>query len=588
MLAPLLCLALTLSEPASAELVRRTYDLRTILPRASGELVPIAALPLRQMPSQELDMEFEGEYEFPCDLLLDLMLQTVAPEEWEYAGRGADLRENDILMVEAPPEVQQEVERFLEFVGRATRPRIAVRVDVFRSGRTRDSADLAVGNLDQAGVDRLRKLVDSGVLTPVDTLHFDLLSGLPQTRVAAGYHSFLRDFDLEIAQASAIHSPIIETYPLGVVASVRADRDTQGRVLLSYALRDSWSAGATQDIDVRADHRISTDKGVEPILSGGVLQSPRVSFATMAGSVRLSAGGTATSMAASLGTEGVGPGTVVAFTLEKLDPIPEDFVSGERYLSIRDVGGNLSRGYQAHRFGRIALTSAARNPDSDDEQRLPGTIGVGPINGDDLSLVDDIIGRLLDDSDGEISAGQAANFVYVFGSKRYVSGWMERLIGSLPLGGGAPALLSSLAGAEASEQGAAPLFCLSADVGDALAVCGTQRTMVTNYEVEVANNVSVAEPIVEAPVDGWAARMHTARNLADQHEARFYLLTHLGILQRKAHEHQAQGLGVLQMVSFGEGLVEAWIDLTADRGRDVGVVPLPNGRRGRILVTTTR
>ena len=578
MFAPLLCLALMANEPLYVEIVRATYDLRSILPTMTEPARAIQTLPLTPHRGRDVDL-FEGqEYRFSAETLADLLTQTVQPEEWEYEGRSLDLRDDGrLLIVQAPATVQAEVRRFLEYVALATNSRIAVNIQIFSSLPGAGSGQPPVGRLQEQQRAEVAELVHTGALDPVWTFRMELLSGVPSTRLDTVNHAYLRDYDVEIAQSASVTEPIIDQFPTGVALTARADRDTNDLVLLSLVLRHSWTGGRPQSMDARTITRIAGDRVAE-LDSGGQVQSPRVSFATLAGSVRLRAGESAGWLASPITLEG-GAGTYVLMQVGQLARTPEPFESGQRFFAIRDVAGHCSDGFRCPEDTGLELGFPFETVE---ERYLPAALNLPPINDRVADVMDELIDSVGNSIEEDVSLGLQENFVYVIGDRKPAALVLRQLMGGLPQTRGLQGLSATLAPSLTQASGSYSLLALTANVGDGFAVCGSQETYILSYNVEVANNCSVFDPEVEAIVDGWAARFSASKAPTEVGGVSLIVKTHLREDARKEHAALLFGMGGLHLPAFREGIVEGY--LTGTRPTELGEIRRPGGEPVQIVV----
>ncbi|MFH0944378.1 MAG: hypothetical protein V2A76_04195 [Planctomycetota bacterium] len=563
MFAPLLCLALLASDPAPMEIVRRTYDLSDVLPAMTEEATGFRTLPL--IPNPYLGQDEFGtarcEYMFPSDLLADLLRQTVMPEEWEYEGRSVETQgfEERNLVVEAPVAVQKEVERFLDYVSRAVNTPIEVSFHVYGIGGDTGQADLPLGSLDERGIQEIEQLAASGRLHRVRSFRLEMHSGIPESVMDIVRIPYLRDYDVEIAQSSAIAQPVVDSYPEGVALLARADRDTENRILVSFGLRRSWNYGPPLEMDARSISTIAAERGTEQITVGGRLQSPRVAFTTLASSVRLRPGESTSVLISTLGESGPVDGTFVVIRVGKVPQAPAAFESGERYLSIRDVGGHFASGFPDVRFSQSAMRFSRDSVAEEDQ--LPLEVSLGPISENQLAEIEPILSTVsneFEEEDGEyVSIGMAANFVYLCGGREVANFAMTRLLTLLPRGFTTRGVAGSLADIDKLQGGkTAPLFAFPAGAGNGFAVSGSQETYILEYDADVANNSNIANPNVEAIVNGWALRFDTAGTLDGQGAVHLKVQSHLRTEGRKELSGTLVGMGGIYLPAFRSNAAE--------------------------------
>ena len=554
MLASLVCLALLTTDPAPMETVRRLYDLRDVLPVMTEEAPGFRTLPLSPRWDDDLELYNEEGYMFEIDLLVDLLRQTVAPEEWEYEGRSLEVLgdDNETLAVVAPVSVQKDIARFLAYVSRAANSPIEVVFRVYSTGGVRGRVDLPLGKLDEREIQEIEKCAAAGRLEHVRSFRLRMHSGVPQSAKDIVRTSYLRDYDVEIAQAATIPGPVIDSYPEGVALLARADRDIEDSILVTFGLRRSWSNGPLLEMNALTTSSITTQQEVEQVRVGGRLQSPQVSFTTLATSVRLRPGDATSVMMSTLGEDGPGEGTFVVIRVGQVAQAPAAFESGDRYLSIRDVGGHYAPGWPNTHFSEHAM----RFPHEfvDEERRFPKSLTLGPISGDHLSQIDSILSEVADkieeEHDEYVSIGTANNFLYVVGDRDGGSRAMSRMLALLPRGFTSAGVSGSLAAVDQQGGKKVQLFAFPTGAGGGFAVGGSQETYILNYDVEVATNSSIFDPQVEAIVSGWALRFQTAGMLDGRGALHLRAQSHLRTNERQEIPAMLSGMAGVYLPAF--------------------------------------
>ncbi|MBI4879096.1 MAG: hypothetical protein HY812_05470 [Planctomycetes bacterium] len=587
MIAPFLCLVLATTDPSSADLLRRTYPLDAVLPPPFVGTVLIDTQPITPLALEKGSALLEEESStFHPDALVDLLRQTVMPEEWEYVGRSVDYcfeGDRSFLVVEAPPDVQEEVERFLGFVALVARSRLSVRADVYKFVGAALDSGLPAGTLDREGMSRLEALVRAGTLRLEQSFRMSAASGVPVHQVACTRRTFLEDFDVEIAQAAILHQPVVDGFQVGVEALFRADRHPNGGALVSFVVRDAWFE-SSRDIDLRVSSRIATEKSVEEVPSGGVIQSPRVAFCTIGGSALLMPGETAAVLAAGPDIGRTGPGILTTLTLEAVPQAPVSFECGERCLALQDLAGAVSVGFQAPRLGWDSMITEDGELETG-RSSLPLLVGLPPAAEGAVDGLERLVQMVYESEEGEVSSGYLGTLVYVAGSKRYAAPWMNRIAGALsdrPAFSGA-ALALAMPGNDAAAS--VPLLSFSAPVGDAFAVCGTQDTCVIGHDVDVANNCSVFNPYVVPVTSGWAARLSARDSLAGSHVVSLFVCSHIRDGDQDFVDPNRPGTPGMHLPAFNLGVVESTVDLEPGARQEAGSLALGDGTNRIVTLT---
>ncbi len=588
MIAPILCLVLAAAEPGAADLMRRAYPLDAVLPPPFAGTVLIDTQPLtnRFVRGEEMLRQEDDSISLGADALIDLVRRTIMPEEWEYVGRSLEIGfegGRTLLVVEAPPDVQDEVERLLGFVALVTRSRLALRADVYGFTGPALDGNLPLGALGREGSARLEALARAGTLRLEQSFRMSVLSGMPVHQAAYARRTFLEDFDVEIAEAAAIHQPVTGQVKVGVEGLFRADRHPNGGALVSFVVRDAWLE-ALQDIDLRAPMRIATEKGVEEVAAGGVIQSPRVAFCTVAGSCMLQPGETATVLAASPDLGRTRPGMLLALTLEAVPQVPASFECGEHALVLQDLAAMACAGFTGPLLDWRALLPEFSGEEAS-QGPLPLQLGLPPSAERAYESLEPLLQMVYESEEGEVSCGVLGTLVYVAGSKRYAAPWMGRILGSLserPLFSGA-ALALAVPGNGAAA--AVPLLSFSAPAGDAFALCGTQETCVLDHDVDVATSCSTFNPYVTPVTTGWVARLTARDTLGGAHAVSLFVCSHIRDGEQDFVDLKWPGSSGLHLPAFNLGVVESTVELEPGARQEAGTLALGDGNNRIVTLT---
>ncbi|MFG0316765.1 MAG: hypothetical protein ACF8XB_05790, partial [Planctomycetota bacterium JB042] len=352
MLTPLVCLALAWNEPSAAELVTRHYPLHAL--RSEHRTVAVRTLPLREADHEEFDVEGGEEYALDPNAAVELVRNLVAPDEWEYEGRGIDVLEDAVLEVTAPGDVHQQVDRLVRFLLDAAASPVTVRADVYRVTGEGGLPPPPTGAIDGLARRGLEERLEAGALRPDASFRVPLLPGAPTIRTALETVPYLRDYDAELAEAAAVLDPVIDTLSLGVAAGLRADRTRDGDVVVSFVVRNTWlEEFALEPCDVR--FRMVPESQISNVPGGGMLQVPRVGFASLAGSMRLAEGETGLAAIVSPDGGAEGRGAVLAITVEELPARSQTITFDGRTLFLADLGGETTLGLRTAERGSLTL-----------------------------------------------------------------------------------------------------------------------------------------------------------------------------------------------------------------------------------------
>ncbi|MBK7643526.1 MAG: hypothetical protein IPJ19_10855 [Planctomycetes bacterium] len=212
--------------PEAGEL--RTYDLQALLVpyRPDSEF---QVLPVRGTPGG-----LEEREHFDAGLVIELVRSLCAPE-FEYEGRSL-LEHDGSLFVTAPPAVQEKVAKIVGFLGNALGARTELVVDelLLPDALPRDPAPILAP-------EEAQKLLASGAQHR--SWRIALRPGWAGSAVSQRLIRFVSDWNVEIAQGAAIHDPVIETVPIGdaIVCSGAAG---PGGLWLALLARGAESSGA--------------------------------------------------------------------------------------------------------------------------------------------------------------------------------------------------------------------------------------------------------------------------------------------------------------------------------------------------------
>lgn len=561
----LVAFSLAFAEPAPAESITRFHELCAVLPSGNSTSVHLATMPL---PPQNFlgDVgETEELIPFEPETIADLLRRAVAPQEWEYEGRALDVRSGPngpLLAVTAPPSVQAEVERLLDYIARSLAPSIRVRVDLYRIQGT-PQEQLPAGPGGAGTAERLRALVASGGLARLHSEQLALASGHPILRMATRSTMFVRDYDVEIAEAAVIAQPMVDEYRTGLAAIYRADRSADGSVLLSFALRQAQDDGPATNMDLRSGSYVVPENGRDDMQSAGLVQVPRIAFATLCGSARLAAGTTWCAFATAPGGAGPG-GTLVALALEPSETPPDAFRSGDRSFILRDVAGNAAAGVKVPRLGNRALE--IESPGSEiEEHEVPLVLSIHPFGSAESGCMEGLAPQ--QPEDGGVDAGAISHFVYAIGPHAAAAAAVDALIARLP----AP---RDFGGVTFSAGKGGTIACLPAARGAAFALVGTEETYVYDYDVDVANRAAIANPNVVAAVDGIALRASAAPDSQGRFRVVASVKAHLRVGGRAEFDTGSKQLGRINQPLFSSSFSDCEVDLAAGATASCGVLEI--------------
>ncbi len=222
-----LCTLLRGGDPAREAGELRTYDLQTLLVPYRPDF-ELQVLPLRGSPG---GMD-EREHLDP-GLVLEIVRSLCAPE-FEYEGRQLQAEES-MLYVTAPPPVQDKVAKVIAFLGSALGARTELLIDelLLPDPLTKDPAPIL-------GADEAQKLLGGAGVHR--SWRVALRPGWAGAALSQRAISFISDWNVEIAQGAAIHDPVVEQVPAGD-SIVCSSATAPGGLWLALLARSGESSG---------------------------------------------------------------------------------------------------------------------------------------------------------------------------------------------------------------------------------------------------------------------------------------------------------------------------------------------------------
>lgn len=573
MLSTLLCLALCApSDPATvqaAELTTRMFDLAPILEPRAATPTAIRLLPALVNPrGSDVFEEFEPTA-LAADSVVDLVRNCVWQDEWEFEGRSLDLvmtETGTFMRVTLPAARMVDVANFLQFLTQTLNAATVVTVDVHRVRTTGQGQPTIPA--DAAGV---AELVADGRLGPARTFTLRLKPGRVEHSALLQSHTYVSHFEVEIAQAAARPNPITRTLETGTSLSMRGDVMQDGRVALQYALSDSAIPTAFDSIELKTEAQFVSERGSETSSARCVIQSPTLRFATLAGTAELERGKSIVVGAIDpTATATDHAGIVVVLRADEIAARSDVFPIGDRELRILNVG------YSALSALRIPAATRAQLQWTTDPASEPQAF-VDLVREPDHSLVEAATYASGAFDSGEVYVMAQGPFVFLRtatapAQARDLGADIEaRLRAALPQ---VPA--STLVDLQIGE-GTNARVCgrVSCSNRGALALAGTQENYVASWEVDVANNSSIAQPITFMLPSAFAARVTSAPTVEASRSVRLQFLSQfrsgpktvidpqmplLGISHARefltTSFDATRWLGVLDAIPFG--MVELW------------------------------
>ncbi|MCC7173041.1 MAG: hypothetical protein IT459_21505 [Planctomycetes bacterium] len=578
MISPLLCLALWLpSEPdavTTAELTTRVFDLAPILqPRASAN-VPIPLLPVVVNPYAPIPVEEREPTGLSADVVVDLVRTCVWPEEWEFEGRALERMDSDngtVIRVTLPAARMHDVEQFLRYLTETLTAETTVTVSVHRviAGPKPPRAIPA----DASGVAELQR---NGQLGPARSFRMRLQPGRVEQTALRQTHSYVADYDVEIAQAAARAQPILRQFETGTELAVRGDVMRDGRVALQFAVTDSVAPLAFEAIDVRGEAQFVSERGAETSSVRCMLQSPLVRCATVAGTAELAAGEVVVVGAidpSALSTEHAG--IVVVVRADSIAPKARVFPLGDIELRTIDVG------YVAMAHLDLPVLVGNRlgwSSDNDESIQAPPHIDIP--NGIDSSVVESATFASGAFDSGDVYVTSSGPFVFLrtrttATEPRERGSELEgRLLARLPdVPSSAVVDLRMGEGDDMTTWGR-----VSTSIRGGLALAGSQESYVESWEVDVANNSSIVQPNTYMLPSVVVARASTSPTGENSRSIRVQFVSRLRDGAKVVLDPQMPMLGISHAVNFLKTEFDATRALGVKDALPFGLVELAAGR----------
>lgn len=508
---PILLAALVPSDAAPSELVLASYSLEAIVPPASDGGIELAILPYEPRYVTLSRGGFESRARrVGAENIVDLVRRVVTPEEWEAPGRFIEViprGDSESLRVRAPAQVHSEVQRCLAFLGSHFRRTARVKFRAFSIAQPIAGLESIVES-SSVGT-RMTEWLASGALIPLVDSEMRWMVGAPAAISHAIERSYLVDYDVEIAEAAAIHDAIMTTAMLGVAAAARADVIDDDEVLLHFAARNAAEKSPARIVDASA----RVDLAIESRLSferrePGTIEAPVIEFQTLAGAARLQKGRPAVALVAPIESEtGIVRGLLVEFELVSLSAAAAEFESGGRFLAVVDLAARLEPRFEVPVISPFA-GSTRGSIDGSAWEGAGSSIailhsGYVPETGD---LVADRLASVLPES---VSLSVDSGFAFAV-SPSTVGELVTRAATSLESDPSRSSLLGLTAASSESSRAASVAFAMPIAGRRFLAICGVEQNLLVDADVEVANRTAIANPTVVTMLFGRFLQASTA------------------------------------------------------------------------------
>lgn len=527
--------------------VVRTYDLGAIEVRGAQDgwlgLLPYLQ-PDRGDGAGDLTSWLEP------DVVLDLVTRAF-PEQFDYAERVMWTNDDGQVFVRAPQALHERVARFLADLERVASAHAVLRVDVLTLPSTR------VGNAGTSGVVSSAEAAELRGLAGASrrTHRVDVYPGRIAEVELRRRHELVLDYDVEVAQGAFVHDPVVRTVAVGTHALLRA-APARGGIELAFAFQRAAPQGGVLDQRVRARGFVSGESFQEFVPAAEGYQSLEVVERSLAGNAFLADGRALvyrSDLALGSAADGQAGTTELVIVERESGELPTLVTAGEgseRPLRI------LNR--ESIEPPRCSIEEWPERSEPLDAIEREGEVSLIPVqvaSGDDdrprALLESSSTGLWLEDYGPWIFASEdpdAMNEIHESG------GSVTSLEDALAAEQSEPEMielaLSVRRGANASDR---PVRCvLPLRVGrEGAAVLGRERFVLSDADVEIAQNAATADMVTRVQFDGLYLRARPHRGAGGELVLELRGQAHL-LRERGRFELQSPLLDAIDESSFDQ------------------------------------
>lgn len=255
--------------------VVRFYDLST-LPMSyqpEGDALRLTLLPQVEFDqADERDAYTESDQDLGVSSVPDLIEQLYG-DEFEYAGRRMRLNSDGRMIVRAPEALHARVAGILAFLDGTINAQTQIRIDVFQVSASSGGAAPSGSLISAAEAETW--VAAASRTGRHESYVLNLRADRPSVLDLSRELQVVVDYDVEIAQATAIADPIVGTASVGTRIAMRGAPTADG-----LALAFSWKRGEVlalerKDIDL-STMVTATDKPAQYVEGFSVLQNLQV------------------------------------------------------------------------------------------------------------------------------------------------------------------------------------------------------------------------------------------------------------------------------------------------------------------------
>ncbi|MFN0008101.1 MAG: hypothetical protein ACKVXR_09360 [Planctomycetota bacterium] len=233
--------------------VLEVYDLTTALPGAMHPGTIETLLPY--LGGNDRSGEEEEGAMGGADVVIDL-LRALNGDEFDYEGRSIHMESSGRLIVQAPPSLQARTKALLSFLESVFGASLELRIDAVELAE--GQAETIPALLAPADAD---KLIARGGGSGVRSWRLRVSAGDTAMMDLSRVTSMVTDYDIEIAQATAIADPIVHDVAVGLRLFARAS-PSAGGTWLSLILRRGDPLGEVVDRRVPIAAHVTTQERI--------------------------------------------------------------------------------------------------------------------------------------------------------------------------------------------------------------------------------------------------------------------------------------------------------------------------------------
>lgn len=253
-------------EDTDAQNVLRVYDVSNLAMNWEESEEGRYMMPFFEVGDDHLDEHSEPDRN-SIDSLVDTLLE-LQGAEFEYAGRYVHLTGDARLLVRGPEDLQENVKQVIEFMDSAINAQVTLAVDTFRIGPAEGPA---AGVMTTEDADRwmTANREESEHRQHLVNVRRDRFSNLDLGRIERA----LVDYDVEIAQGSAISDPIVIQVHTGTRLKLGGAPAGGGDLHLTYQIEEDrrlpgwvyqinqqfWAGSESTALTLRRDSSVLTD-----------------------------------------------------------------------------------------------------------------------------------------------------------------------------------------------------------------------------------------------------------------------------------------------------------------------------------------